>query len=204
MAQRFAELRLLSSCRLTEAAVLVRSCSQPLPTSHDGIIAPELNSPAVSGALTRTASTRGSDFPGPRSDFSRRYDRACPRGYSPAGQRIDVLHAGRQRCFAPAFAAVMGAEHFAIARGDINLLGVGMMQADRHQGAVRLHLVEALPGAADILAAVERAVLGGRCHAQARIKRVRVLRRHFDVAAIGERREAVDPQILPGFALVLA
>src|SRR6202030_3112587 len=35
-------------------------------------------------------------------------------------------------------------------------------------------------------------------------KRVRVLRRHFDVAAVSERREAVDPQILPGLALVLA
>src|SRR5580700_5152686 len=160
MAQRFAELRLLSSCRLTEAAVLVRSCSQPLPTSHDGIIAPELNSPAVSGALTRIASTRGSDFPEPRSDSSRRYDRACPRRYSPARQRVNVLHARRQRRFAPALAAVRRAEHLAIARGNIDLLGVGMMQADRHQRAVRLHFVETLPGAADILAAVERAVLG--------------------------------------------
>src|SRR5580693_7494602 len=160
MAQRFVELRLLSSCRLIEAAVLVRSCSRPLPTSHAGIIAPELNSPAVSGALTRTASTRGSDFPEPRSDSSRHCDRACPRGYSPAGQRVDVPHAGRQRRFAPALAAVRRAEHFAIARGDIELLGVGVMQAHRHQGAVRLHLVEALPGAADVLAAVERAVLG--------------------------------------------
>src|SRR5580704_9380011 len=160
MAQRFAGLRLLSSCRLIEAAVSVRSCSRQLPTSPAGIIARELNSPAVSGALTRIAFTRGSDFPEPRSDSSRHYDRACPRGYSPARQRVNVLHAGRQRRFAPALAAVRRAEHLAIARGDVDLLGVGVMQAHRHQGAVRLHFVEALPGAADVLAAVERAVLG--------------------------------------------
>src|SRR3984957_10223810 len=160
MARRFAELRPLSSCRLIEAEVSVRSCSRQLPTSHAGIIAPELNSPAVSGALTRTASTRGSDFPEPRSDSSRRYDRACPRGYLPARQRVNVLHARRQRCFAPALAAVRRAEHFAVARRDVDLLGVGVMQADRHQGAVWLHLVETLPGAADVLAAIERAVLG--------------------------------------------
>jgi hypothetical protein len=38
------------------------------------------------------------------------------------------------------------------------LLGVPVVQADRHQSAVRCHFVEALPGLADILAAVERAV----------------------------------------------
>src|SRR6202030_2614625 len=117
------------------------NCSRQWPTSHAGIIAPELNSPAASGALTRTASTRGSDFPEPRSDSSRRYDRACPRGYSPARQRVNVLNGGRQRRFTPALAAVRRAEDFAVAGGDVNLLGVGGMQADRHQGAVRLHLV---------------------------------------------------------------
>src|ERR1700729_3069689 len=118
MAQRFAGLRLLWSSPLIEAAVSVRSCSRQLPTSHAGIIARELNSPAVSGALTRTASTRGSGFPEPRSDSSRRYDRACPRGYSPARQRVEVLHAGWQRRFAPALAAVRRTEHFAVARRD--------------------------------------------------------------------------------------
>ena len=78
------------------------------------------------------------------------------------------------------------------------------MQADRHQRAVRLHLVEALPGLADVLAAIERAVLRRGRHAQARIDRLGVLRRDADVAAVGERRIAVDPQILPGLALVLA
>jgi hypothetical protein len=33
-----------------------------------------------------------------------------------------------------------------------------VMQTDRHQRAVRRHPVEALPGLADVLAAVERAV----------------------------------------------
>src|SRR5580700_9545172 len=153
MARRFAELRLLSSCRLIEAAVLARSCSRQLPISHAGIIVRELSSPAVSGVLTRTASTRGSDFLEPRSDSSRRYDPACPRGSSPARQRVNVLHARRQRRFAPALAAVRRAEHFAIARRDVDLLGIAMMQAYRHQGAVRLHLVETLPSAADVPAA---------------------------------------------------
>ncbi len=84
---------------------------------------------------------------------------APPRPNSPAGQRVDVLHALRQRRLAPGRAAVLGAEHFAIARGDIHLLRVAVMQTDRHQRAVRLHLVEALPGLADVLAAIERAVL---------------------------------------------
>src|SRR5256885_1834675 len=76
----------------------------------------------------------------------------------PASQRVDVLHALRQRHFKPAFAAILSAEHLAIARGDVDLLGVAVMQADRHQRPVRRHLVEALPGLADVLAAVERAV----------------------------------------------
>ena len=45
-----------------------------------------------------------------------------------------------------------------IARRDVDLLGVAVMQTDRHQRAVRRHPVEALPSLADVLAAVERAV----------------------------------------------
>src|SRR6516164_1506466 len=75
-----------------------------------------------------------------------------------ASQCVDVLHALRQRHFKPAFAAILSAEHLAIARRNVDLLGVAVMQTDRHQRAVRRHPVEALPSLADVLAAVERAV----------------------------------------------
>ena len=75
-----------------------------------------------------------------------------------ASQRVDMLHALRQRHFEPAFAAILSAKHLAIARGDVDLLGVAVMKADRHQRPVRRHLVEALPGLADVLATIERAV----------------------------------------------
>src|SRR5262245_24842191 len=62
-----------------------------------------------------------------------------------ARQRVDVLDVLRQRRFAPSRAAVLGAEHLAVARRDVDLLVVGGMQADRQQRAMRLDLVEALP-----------------------------------------------------------
>src|SRR5262249_35893965 len=64
---------------------------------------------------------------------------------SAASQCVDVLHALRQRHFKPAFAAILSAEHLAIARRDVDLLGVAVMQTDRHQRAVRRHPVKALP-----------------------------------------------------------
>src|SRR5262249_16982588 len=75
-----------------------------------------------------------------------------------ASQCVDVLHALRKRRFKPAFAAVLSAEHLAIARRDVDLLGLAVMQTDRHQRAVRRHLVETLPSLANVLAAIERAV----------------------------------------------
>jgi hypothetical protein len=81
-------------------------------------------------------------------------------GQLAASQRVDVLHALRQRHFKPAFATVLSAEYLAIACRDVDLLGVAVMQADRHQRAVRRRLVEGLPGLAHVLAAVERAVFG--------------------------------------------
>src|SRR5215475_11075355 len=77
---------------------------------------------------------------------------------SAASQCVDVLHALRQRHFEPAFAAILSAEHLAIARRDVDLFGVAVMHTDRHQRAMRRHPVEALPSLADVLAAVERAV----------------------------------------------
>ena len=84
--------------------------------------------------------------------------RPAPAAPLAASQCVDVLHALRQRHFKPAFAAILGAEHLAIARRDVDLPGVAVMQTDRHQRAVRRHLVETLPSLADVLAALERAV----------------------------------------------
>jgi hypothetical protein len=61
------------------------------------------------------------------------------------------------------------------------------MQADRHQRAVRCHLVETLPGLANVLAAVERAVFRSGRDAETSIERVRIVRRNLDVAPVGER-----------------
>ena len=69
-----------------------------------------------------------------------------------------MLHALLQRHFKPALATILSAEHLAIACRDVDLLGVAVMQTDRHQRAVRRHLIKALPGFADILAAVKRTV----------------------------------------------
>src|SRR6516162_3020267 len=121
-----------------------------------------------------------------------------------ASKRVDVLHALLQRHFKPAFATILSAEHLAIACRDVDLLGVAVMQTDRHQRAVRRHLVEALPGLTDVLAAVERAVFRRGGNAETSIERVRILRRNLDVAPVGEWREAVDPHVLPGLALILA
>jgi hypothetical protein len=41
-----------------------------------------------------------------------------------ASQCVYVLHALRQRHLKPAFAAILSAEHLAIARRDVDLLGV--------------------------------------------------------------------------------
>ena len=73
-----------------------------------------------------------------------------------------MLHALRQRHLNPAFAAIPSAEYLAISRSDINLLGVAGMQADRHQRAVRRHLVETLPRLAVFLYAFDLIELNGQ------------------------------------------
>src|SRR5215472_14316942 len=87
----------------------------------------------------------------------RQPDLTTPNSLRPltTGNRVDVLHALRQRHFKPTFAAILSAKHLAIAGRDIDLLGVLVMQADRHQRAMRRHFVETLPSLTDVLAAVE-------------------------------------------------
>ena len=70
-----------------------------------------------------------------------------------------MLDALRQRHFKPTFAAILSTKHLAIARREVDLLGIAVMQADRHQRAVRRHFVETLPSLANVLTAVECTVL---------------------------------------------
>src|SRR5476649_1581783 len=89
-----------------------------------------------------------------------------PRGLS-AGHRVDVLDLTGQRHGLPGIAAVLRPEDLAVvARADIDLLGVFGMQADRHDRAVHLDLVEAFPALAIVLAAVEATVVARRGDAQ--------------------------------------
>src|SRR5262249_46942368 len=67
----------------------------------------------------------------------------------------------------------------------------------RHDGAVHLDLVEALPARAGIAAAVEAAVMARGGDAERSKKRLPVMRRGLDVAGVGGGREAADAHILP-------
>src|SRR4029453_1171235 len=79
-----------------------------------------------------------------------------------ASHRVDVLDLARKRHRLPRLAGILGAEHLAVVAGaDIDLLGIGLVQADRHDRAVHLNLVEALPALAAVGAAVEAAVMAG-------------------------------------------
>src|SRR6478736_2875777 len=83
---------------------------------------------------------------------------ACARRSLAAGDRVDVLNLAGQGHGLPGLAGVLGAENFAIIAGaDINLRGVARMKPDRHDGAVDLDLVEALPALSAIAAAIEPA-----------------------------------------------
>src|SRR4029453_16604936 len=79
-----------------------------------------------------------------------------------ASDRINVLHLARQRHRLPSLAGILSAEHLAVVAGaDIDLLGIARVQADRHDRAVHLDLVEALPALAAVGAAVEAAAVAG-------------------------------------------
>src|ERR1051325_183988 len=65
-------------------------------------------------------------------------------------------------------------------------------------------MVEALPGLADVIAAIDRPVGAARRRAQRRVHDLRVERRSADVAAIGQGREAADLHVFPMLALVAA
>src|SRR5438067_12653120 len=72
------------------------------------------------------------------------------------------------------------------------------MRRDAHHRVVRLDaVVEALPGLADIVAAIDRAVGAADGWAQRRIEHLRVVRRYAQIAAIAHRRIPPDLDITP-------
>src|SRR5438445_13505160 len=82
-------------------------------------------------------------------------------GRSAAGDGVNVVD--RERGLAPALAAVARAEHLAAARDAVHLRRVARVQRQRHHRRARLHVViEACPRAAEVRAAIERAVLAAR------------------------------------------
>src|SRR5713226_4801211 len=58
-------------------------------------------------------------------------------------------------------------------------------------------MVEALPGLAEVTAAVERALVAHRGDTEGGVHRARIVLRHLDVARVGQRREAADAHLLP-------
>src|SRR5437868_2123050 len=102
---------------------------------------------------------------------------------------------------APRAAAVLGAEDLTGAADAVDAVGVGRVQRDGHHRRFRLDaVVEALPRLADVVAAVERAVLAAGGGAEARVQDTRVLRADADVAAVRQRREAAHLHVAPARA----
>ena len=90
---------------------------------------------------------------------------------------IDVLNIFRQPVLMPARTTVLRTEHLAAACGTVDLVGITLMQPHGHHGAVCLDaMIKALPGLAQILAAIERAITAARCGAEASVHHPRILR----------------------------
>src|SRR4029077_17482624 len=115
-----------------------------------------------------------------------------------ARHAVGVAHAFREAVLAATLAAVLGAEHRTGARDAIDLVGVLRMDRHPHHRRVGLDaVVEALPGLADILAAIDRAV-GAACRRGERgIEDFRVDRGGPDVATISLWRELADLHVDP-------
>src|SRR5471032_1748409 len=150
-----------------------RSRSFPIPTPSGRTIAPPRDASWRSPARARTTrSTRERSRASTTTPASSAADR---RSRLAARHRVDVLHFARQRHGLPALAAVLRAEHLAVvARADIDLFGVTLMEADRHDRAVHLDLVEALPALAAVLAPVDRAVVARGGDRERGVERVRL------------------------------
>src|SRR5262249_20953324 len=109
----------------------------------------------------------------------------------------------RQWILIPGGAAVLRAEYLAAPRRAVDLVGITGMQPHRHHGAMGLHaVVEALPGLAQVLTTVERAVPATRRRAEAGIYYLGLLRRYLHVTGIRQRGIASHLHILPIHAVV--
>src|SRR5687768_10946244 len=109
------------------------------------------------------ASSSATAGPGSGTSQSAALTPFTPGRRSGAGDRIGVRGALGQRVLLPALPAVLGAEDLAAARHAVDLLGVFGVERHAHHGGPRLHpAVDALPGAAEVVAPVERAVLAPR------------------------------------------
>src|SRR5437899_11276258 len=98
----------------------------------------------------------------------------------------------------PRPAVVLRAEDLTGTTHAVDLIGVPWMERHGHHGALGLDaVVEAGPGVAEVPATVERSVLAARGRAEACVEDAGIVRRHAEVAAIRERREAADVHGLP-------
>src|SRR5262249_41357604 len=105
---------------------------------------------------------------------------------SPTGDSVDVANTLGQPGFAPAAAAVLRPEDLAEPRHAVDLIGVARM--DRHPHHCRLRLdsmVEALPGLANVVGALDRTVSPSRSRAKAGVHGLVIMRRNPDIATVG-------------------
>src|SRR5215510_12651007 len=109
----------------------------------------------------------------------------------------------RQWILIPGGATVLRAEYLAAPRRAVDLIGVVGMQTHRHHGAMCLHaVIEALPGLAQVLTTIERAVPATRRRAETGIHHLWLLRRYLHVTGIRQRGIAPNLHILPIHAVV--
>src|SRR5262245_26396504 len=116
---------------------------------------------------------------------------------------VDVFDRRRQGHRCPGLPSVLRTEDLPlIACADVDLVGIRVMQADRHDRAMHLHLIEALPGLARVLAAINASVLASRRDAERAVHRFGILRGNPHIPPIGDWRELFHLQILPCLTLV--
>src|SRR3989449_11609866 len=93
------------------------------------------------------------------------------RSRSGARDGVDVLDPGGQRVLVPAPAAILGAEDLATARRAVDLVWILGVQGHGHHRTLRFHAaIHAPPALAQVVAAVEGAVLAPRRRAEARVQ----------------------------------
>src|SRR6516164_3708117 len=122
-----------------------------------------------------------------------------------AGDGVEIAGAFRQPVLVPSPPAIQRAEDLPEAGNAVNLVRVARMHRHRHHRRLGLDaMVEAPPGQANIVGAVDRSVGAARRRAEAGIHDLGVMRGDADVATVGQWREPADLHVLPGLAAVVA